>query len=89
MDVPQAAAELHVSESTVWRLLRSGSLASVVEKGRRRVLRSGVERRARERKGAGPRALTPEHPLWKLVGSARSGGVGPGAEDKYGVLAGE
>lgn len=89
MAVPEAAAELQVSESTVWRLLRAGSLASVVEQGRRRVLRTAVERRAGARKGAGLKPLTPDHPLWKWVGSARSGGVGPGSEDKYGVLAGE
>lgn len=89
MAVHEAAAELHVSESTIWRLLRAGSLASVVEHGRRRVLRSAVERRGRERVTTALRPLTTDHPLWKLVGSARSGGVGAGSEDKYGVLAGE
>jgi predicted DNA-binding transcriptional regulator AlpA len=89
MGVPEVAKELHVSESTVWRLLRAGSLASVVEAGRRRVLRSAVERRVRARAASVVKPLTASHPLWRWVGSARSGGVGPGSEDKYGVLSGE
>jgi hypothetical protein len=89
MAVPEAAAELRVSVSTVWRLLRAGSLTSIVERGRRRVLTTAVERRARQNVATELKALTPDHPLWKLVGSARSGGVGAGSEDKYGVLAGE
>lgn len=86
LDVPAAAAALEVSESTVWRLLRAGELESVVRRGRRLVLRSAVERRSRAARTAGPRALTPDHPLWRLVGSARSGGRAPGSSDKYGAL---
>ena len=89
MAVPEAAAELHVSESTVWRLLRAGELASVVESGRRRILRSAIERRVRQRAAGTLQPLGPTHPLWRWVGAARSGGQGPGSEDKYGVLAGE
>ncbi len=86
LGVPEVASELRISESTVWRLLRAGELESVVHRGRRLVLRSAVERRARLRSTSGLRALTPEHPLWKLVGAAKSGGVGAGSNDKYGIL---
>lgn len=86
MDVPAAAAELEVSESTVWRLLRRGELESVVRGRRRLVLRRAVERRSRTRGSSSMRPLTPDHPLWRLVGAARSGGVGPGSEDKYAAL---
>ncbi|MCC6332827.1 MAG: helix-turn-helix domain-containing protein [Myxococcales bacterium] len=89
MAVPEAAQALQVSESTVWRLLRAGELESVVQHGRRRVLRRAVERRVRAREASSLRPLTPDHPLWKLVGSARSGGTRPGSEDKYGTLADE
>lgn len=86
MDVPAVAAELEVSESTVWRLLRRGELESVVRGGRRLVLRRAVERRSRAKGTSSMRPLTPDHPLWRLVGAARSGGVGPGSEDKYAAL---
>jgi excisionase family DNA binding protein len=89
MAVTEAAAELRVSESTVWRLLRAGELTSVVESGRRRVLRSAIERRIRQRSAGALKPLSSTHPLWKWVGAARSGGQGPGSEDKYGVLTGE
>jgi len=89
MAVTEAAAELRVSESTVWRLLRAGELSSVVESGRRRVLRSAVERRVHQRSAGSLQPLSSTHPLWRWVGAARSGGQGPGSEDKYGVLTGE
>ena len=89
MAVTEAAAELRVSESTIWRLLRAGELASVVESGRRRVVRSAVERRVHRRPEGTLKPLTATHPLWRFVGAGRSGGRGPGSEDKYGVLAGE
>ncbi len=84
--VPEAAAQLNVSESTVWRLLRTGALESVVHHGRRLVLKSAVERRTRLRSTSDLRPLTPDHPMWKLVGAARSGGSLPGSDDKYGIL---
>lgn len=89
MAVTEAAAELRVSESTVWRLLRAGELASVVESGRRRVFRSAVERRVQRRLEGALKPLSPTHPLWRFIGAGRSGGSGPGSEDKYGALTDE
>lgn len=82
MAVTEAAAELRVSESTVWRLLRAGELTSVVESGRRRILRSAIERRVHQRSEGRLEPLSSTHPLWRWVGAARSGGRGPGSEDK-------
>lgn len=87
--VTEAAAELRVSETTIWRLLRAGELASVMESGRRRILRSAIERRVRARSEGPLQPLSSTHPLWRWVGAARSGGDEPGSGDKYGVLTGE
>ncbi len=89
LTVPETAAELGISESTVWRLLRSGALASVGRSGRRLVRRNAVAARTKKLRADALRPLDEAHPLWRLVGAARSGGSGPGSEDKHAVLAGE
>lgn len=87
LSVQQASSALGVSESTVWRLLRGGSLESVQRAGRRLVPRSAVERRVKVPSSA--QALKPlgdGHALWRLVGAFRGGPQGIGSADKYGAL---
>ena len=90
LNVEQTADALEVSESTVWRLLRSGELPSVRRSGRRVVSSTEVERRVRIKEPPlRLRPFTKDHPLWKLIGAYKSGGQGPGSRDKYAVLFGE
>lgn len=84
--VSDASAALGVSESTVWRLIRRGTLASVRRGGRRLIPRNALSR------GASPRALQSaptfdeDHPIFRLVGAGRGGGQAPGARDKHAIL---
>ena len=85
MTVSETAEALKTSLSTVWRLLRAGELGSTQSGGRRWVDRRDVERRVRL--GAPrPLPLSRTHPFVRMVGAYKSGGVGPGSENKYGVL---
>jgi excisionase family DNA binding protein len=83
----EAAGRLGVSESTVWRLLRRGQLASIKLGGRRRIA-VGALRQARSvpervfRPEDIPR-LTLDDPLFRLAGKFRSDGSLPGASDKH------
>jgi excisionase family DNA binding protein len=88
LTVTEAAGELGVSPSTLWRMLRRGELASVRQSGRRLVPRSAVQKRVRAEPSATPTPLSSEHPLWRLVGAFKSGGKGAGSSDKYAALFG-
>ena len=88
LSVLEAAEELGVSASTLWRMLRRGELASVQKSGRRLVLRAAVEKRVRRERAPSPTALSNDHPLWRLVGAFKSGGKGAGSSDKYAALFG-
>lgn len=85
VSVTAASAQLGVSLSTVWRLIRKGELPTVRVGGRRLVraasLRLRVEKK--ERKTAEP--FTRDNPIWALVGAYKSAG-GRGAEDKHAIL---
>ena len=83
--VEEAARELGVSRSTIWRLLRAGRLASTRIGGRRRIPREAVAAVARQ--GTAPAGsetwpvFTEDNPLFALAGIFR--GRGPGSsEDK-------
>lgn len=71
-----------ISLSTVWRKLRRRELPSVKRGGKRLIPADAVVARV-----AGPRLFDDSHPMWKLVGAARSGGAGPGSSDKHFHLA--
>ncbi|MHB8877392.1 MAG: helix-turn-helix domain-containing protein [Myxococcaceae bacterium] len=87
VSVPEAAKALGVSVSTVWRKLRRGELKSVRKSGRRyiteRELR-GSNRPVEQPPEAAP--FTRDHPMWRLAGAFKSGGIGPGSEDKHAIL---
>ena len=84
--VAEAGEALGVSESTIWRLIRRGSLPSMLRGGRRLVPSTALIRLPKSHAEEGPNPLHEGHPLFRLVGAGRSGGNGPGARDKHGIL---
>lgn len=86
LSVEQAGEALGVSSSTVWRMIRRGELATVRERGRRLVLADAVSRHQRPRQRPTVPPMTPDHPIFRLVGAGRGGGQVPGARDKHAVV---
>lgn len=84
--VPEAGEALGVSESTVWRLIRRGALPSVRREGRRMIPRDALVKGTAGRARAALPLMTPDHPIFRLVGAGRSGGLKPGARDKHAIL---
>ena len=84
--VTEAGRRLGVSESTIWRLIRRGALPSVRRAGRRLVPASALEKQATARDAEAVPPLDESHPIFRLVGAGRSGGVGAGARDKHAIL---
>jgi excisionase family DNA binding protein len=85
VSVAEAGRLLGVSVSTVWRRIRRGEVPSVRRGGRRLVPLRALHTRARTTK---IEPLTPDHPIFRLVGVGRSGGRAPGARDNHEILAG-
>lgn len=86
LTVPQASRVIGVSTATVWRLIRRGALPSVRKEGRRLIPKRALEVRAVRQDADAVPPFGPEHPIFRLVGSARSGGKEPGARDKHAIL---
>lgn len=86
LSIREAGESLGVSESTVWRMIRRGELASVRQGGRRLIPADKLEARARVRQEEDVAPFTGDHPIFRLVGAGRSGGQGPGARDKHAIL---
>jgi excisionase family DNA binding protein len=86
LTVEEAGRVLGISVSTVWRRIRSGEVQSV-RRGGRRLISSRTLHRGRSERGAsdGP-PFDEKHPIFRLVGAARSGGGAPGARDKHAIL---
>jgi excisionase family DNA binding protein len=84
--IEEAGRALGVSTATVWRMIRRGELPTVRERGRRLVLAEGLARRARRRARDVVPPLTRDHPIFRLVGAGRGGGLPPGARDKHALL---
>lgn len=84
VDVPGAGKVLGVSESTVWRMIRCGTLPSVRRGGRRLVPHWALEKALREMTDQIP-PLTRDHPIFRLTGAGRGGGT-PGARAKHSLL---
>jgi excisionase family DNA binding protein len=85
VDVSEAGKVLGVSESTVWRMIRRGTLPSIRRSGRRLVPRRALEKTVKKT-GAQIAPLTGDHPIFRLVGAGRGGGGTPGARDKHSLL---
>ena len=86
LNVTDAGRALCVSRSTLWRMIRRGTLPTVVRAGRRlipaRALESG-------RTGTRPDRVPPlreDHPIFRLMGAGRGGGGEPGARDKHAIV---
>lgn len=75
-----------ISRSTVWRLIRRGSIQSIRKGGRRLIPKHALTPRGAERVTGDVPPLTQDHPIFRLVGAGRSGGKTPGARDKYAIL---
>lgn len=84
--VQEAGRSLGVSLSTVWRMIRKGSLPSVRKGGRRFVPLRALARTTAPRRPASLAPLGRDHPIFRLIGAGRSGGQGPGARDKHRIL---
>jgi len=86
LSVEEAGRVLGVSVSTVWRRIHSGDVPSVRLAGRRLI----PSRALRSAGAQGARSEVPEfdenHPIFRLVGAGRSGGMAPGARDKHAIL---
>jgi excisionase family DNA binding protein len=85
VDVSEAGKVLGVSESTVWRMIRRGTLPSIRRSGRRLVPRRALEKTVKKT-AAQIAPLTGDHPIFRLVGAGRGGGGTPGARDKHSLL---
>ncbi len=86
LSIEEAGRALGVSVSTIWRRIRSGDVPSVRRAGRR-LIPSRALSRARPR-GAEPEVpeFNEQHPIFRLLGAARSGGKAPGARNKHAIL---
>jgi excisionase family DNA binding protein len=86
LSVEEAGGVLGISRSTVWRLIRRGSIRSIRKGGRRLIPKEALV------VGRGSRAIheippfTQDHPIFRLVGAGRSGGNQPGARDKHAIV---
>ena len=86
LTIEEAGSELGVSRSTVWRLIQRGELGSVRRSGRR-LVRITSGRAIIRRPGAHEMmAFSEDHPIFRLVGAGRGGGMTPGARDKHAIL---
>jgi len=85
--VLDASHALGVSVSTVWRMIRRGSLPSVHRSGRRLVPIRALARGGSRARSADVPKMTEHHPIFRLIGAGRSGGALPGARDKHALLA--
>lgn len=86
VNVSEAGRILGVSDSTVWRMIRRGALPSVRTGGRRLIPREALEHGVSKRQAQEIPPLREDHPIFRLVGAGRSGGVSPGARDKHAIL---
>jgi len=86
VNIGEACSALGVSRSTLFRLIRRGSIQSIRRGGRRLISRQALMPRAALRATRGVPPLTCGHPIFRLVGAGRGGGKTPGARDKHAIL---
>lgn len=84
--VGEAAQRLGMSESTVWRMIRRGTLASVRQHGRRLIPAEAIDTQLGDRQRARLSPFDKNHPMFRLIGAGRGGGNAPGARDKHAIL---
>jgi excisionase family DNA binding protein len=87
VSVEEAGRRLDVSVSTIWRMLRRGSLPSVRKAGRRLVPARALTKARHVAAAESSAALFGKnHPIFRLIGAGRSGGRKPGARDKHAII---
>lgn len=86
MTIEEAGRALGVSRSTVWRRIQRGELPSVRQGGRRLVQASALRKRTTRGPARDIPAFSDAHPIFRLVGAGRGGGMTPGARDKHAIL---
>jgi excisionase family DNA binding protein len=86
MTVEEAGRALGVSRSTVWRRIQRGELRSVRRGGRRLVQAAALRKRGARGAAGNIPAFSEDHPIFRLVGAGRGGGMTPGARDKHAIL---
>jgi excisionase family DNA binding protein len=86
VSVEEAGSAMGISRSTVWRLIRRGSIQSIKKGGRRLIPRQALTARGTLHVTREVPPLTKDHPIFRLVGAGRSGGKTPGARDKHAII---
>jgi excisionase family DNA binding protein len=86
VSVEEAGGALGISRSTVWRLIRRGSIPSIRRGGRRVIPKHALIAIGASRVKDEVPPLTADHPIFRLAGAGRSGGNKPGARDKHAIL---
>ena len=86
LTIEETSRRLGVSASTVWRLIRRGAVRSVRQDGRRLIAEDSVAQRIGASRDSRIPPFTRDNPVFRLAGAGRSGGRGPGSDDKYGIL---
>ncbi len=86
LTVSEAGEALGVSVSTVWRMIRRGSLPSIRKRGRRLIPRDALNAQSRTSQPEKIAPLDFSHPIFRLVGAGHSGGKEPDARDKHAIL---
>lgn len=86
ISVSDAGRILGVSDSTIWRMIRRGTLPSIRRGGRRLIPSDALDNQALSHKTSDIPPLRKDHPIFRLVGAGKSGGKGPGARDKHAIL---
>ena len=84
--VSEVGLRLHVSLSTVWRMIRRGELQTVKVGARRLVAGSSLKAVSTPPPSRRVPVFTKAHPIFGMIGAGRSGGAGPGSSDKHAVL---
>ncbi|MBI5477460.1 MAG: helix-turn-helix domain-containing protein [Deltaproteobacteria bacterium] len=89
VSVTEAARQLGVSLSTVWRRIRRGELPSVRLHGRRQIAQVDLYLPITGSDLDRIPPFTRGNPIFSMIGIGNSGAKGPGSEDKYAILATE
>ena len=86
VNIGEACSALGISRSTLFRLMRRGSIPSIRKGGRRLIRKQALLARSTRRPTPGVPPLIRNHPIFRLVGAGRGGGKTPGARNKHAIL---
>jgi len=86
VNIDEACNALGISRSTVFRLIRRGAIPSVRRGGRRLIRKQALVTAGLSRMEHDIAPLTPDHPIFRLVGAGHGGGRPPGARHKHAII---